>query len=264
LNTQWPGPLTAGVRPLNAFKVSGVSRKMLIRHVSNLALSVLLTLFMTLHGYAQTVSGGTATGGSSSFSLATMEVYQQYGVQLNSTSSNGCVNVTPTLAPGSSYGEFAYSLDTTDGLESVLVHGTVYSDGSVNAAVEYANVTSANDYFSSPAASSSQEGWRGFWADYWYYLTNPSAMDDDLETGFYVAMGTAAVAGTAAGGFAIAGVNPVLWGGGATVATGAATGTVAVETATIEGITYEVVTINSAYPGTVLVPNGWSICFGSA
>ncbi len=42
--------------------------------------------------------------------------------------------------------------------------------------------------------------WDGFWEGYWHYLTNPSEMDDDLEYGFYGAVGTAAVAGTAAGG----------------------------------------------------------------
>ena len=98
-----------------------------------------------------------------------------------------------------------------------------------------------------------------FWRNYSYYLTNPSQMDDGLETTFYIAFGTSAVAGTAAGGFAIAGFNPVLWGGGATVATGAAAGAAAVETTTIEGITYRVVTLNSSYSGTVLVPNGWTV-----
>ncbi|MBM3968015.1 MAG: hypothetical protein FJ308_23610 [Planctomycetes bacterium] len=42
----------------------------------------------------------------------------------------------------------------------------------------------------------------GFWSNYWHYLTNPTEMDDDLEYAFYGAMGTAAVAGTAAGGVA--------------------------------------------------------------
>lgn len=98
-----------------------------------------------------------------------------------------------------------------------------------------------------------------FWRNYTYYLTNPSQMDDGQETTFYIAFGTSAVAGTAAGGFAIAGFNPVLWGGGATAATSAAAGAAAVETTTIEGITYQVVTINSRYSGTVLVPNGWTV-----
>lgn len=46
----------------------------------------------------------------------------------------------------------------------------------------------------------------GFWSNYFYYLTRPRAMDDDLETGFYVSFGVAGVAGGAAGGVAIYGV----------------------------------------------------------
>lgn len=30
----------------------------------------------------------------------------------------------------------------------------------------------------------------GFWSNYYYYLTNPSAMDTDLEYGFYGFLGT--------------------------------------------------------------------------
>jgi hypothetical protein len=55
-------------------------------------------------------------------------------------------------------------------------------------------------YCSTSPASLETGFWDGFWEGYWHYLTNPSEMDDDLETGFYVALGTAAVAGTAAGG----------------------------------------------------------------
>jgi RHS repeat-associated protein len=48
-------------------------------------------------------------------------------------------------------------------------------------------------------------GHEGFWSDYWHFLTNPSDMDDDLETAFYVSVGVAGVAGAAAGGLAVAG-----------------------------------------------------------
>lgn len=53
---------------------------------------------------------------------------------------------------------------------------------------------------------------------YWHYLTHPTQMDDDLEYSFNGSLGVGAVAGTAAGGLAIAGVEVVLWGGGATAA----------------------------------------------
>jgi len=52
-------------------------------------------------------------------------------------------------------------------------------------------------------------------SDYWYYLWNPGSMDPGLQTGQKVAVGTAVVCGTAAGGLALGGVNIVLWGGGA-------------------------------------------------
>lgn len=54
-----------------------------------------------------------------------------------------------------------------------------------------------------------------FWSDYWHYLTHPWDMDDDLETGFYVAAGTAVVAGGAAAGIAIAGGGGAAAGGAA-------------------------------------------------
>ncbi len=59
------------------------------------------------------------------------------------------------------------------------------------------------------AASSQYEP--GFWAGYWHYLTNPSQMDDDLETGFYASLGVAGAAGGAAA--------AVAWGPAALVAT---------------------------------------------
>ncbi|MCC9604977.1 hypothetical protein LOC68_25280 [Blastopirellula sp. JC732] len=48
-----------------------------------------------------------------------------------------------------------------------------------------------------------------FASGYYHYLTNPGEMDTDLEVGFYVAAGTAGVAGAAAGGLAIAGAAGV-------------------------------------------------------
>ena len=52
---------------------------------------------------------------------------------------------------------------------------------------------------------------------YAYYLWHPWAMDDDLETGFYIAGGGAAAAGGVAGGLVIAGVGSVTVGTAASV-----------------------------------------------
>ncbi len=53
---------------------------------------------------------------------------------------------------------------------------------------------------------------------YAYYLWHPWAMDDDLETGFYIAGGGAAAAGGVAGGLVIAGVGSVTIGTASSVA----------------------------------------------
>jgi RHS repeat-associated protein len=56
-----------------------------------------------------------------------------------------------------------------------------------------------------------------FGSDYWYYLTNPWEMDDDLEAGFYIAGGIGVGAGLAAGGIVaisyltLAGIKGAAW-----------------------------------------------------
>jgi len=65
-----------------------------------------------------------------------------------------------------------------------------------------------------------------FLGDYWYYLTNPGAMDSDLQTGQQIAVGTAITAGSLATaglvGQAVGGV--VIAQGGGSIAAGAAGG----------------------------------------
>ena len=143
--------------------------------------------------------------------------------------ADGQIHVLPILTDESrASGNFHCMMTTADGTESLLFSGTVWSNGSVAFETTYANAADNMAYFMGANANSSAAlRWRGFWSDYWYNLTNPSAMDDDLETGFYVAAGTAAVAGTAAGGLAIAGVDVVIWGGGAAAGGGTAGGAAA-------------------------------------
>ena len=87
----------------------------------------------------------------------------------------------------------------------------------------------------------------GFWEGYWHYLTNPSEMDDDLEIAFYGAMGTAAVAGTLAGGVAI-------WGaaGGSTLSAGVVATSETSVIFTVNGSTFM-----GTSSGLVGVPTGY-------
>jgi RHS repeat-associated protein len=63
------------------------------------------------------------------------------------------------------------------------------------------------------------------WSVYLDYLFNPTKMDDDLETGYYVAGGTAAGVSVVAGGVYVAGYGGVVvFGGGAAAGAGAAGG----------------------------------------
>lgn len=135
--------------------------------------------------------------------------------------------VTATLVDPDVPGEFATTLVSLDGFESVMVWGVVYPDETILIQTTRAEALSAG--FSASSAGgyqSARSAWSDFWSGYWYYLTHPSAMDNDLETGFYVAVGTAAVAGTAAGGLYIVGINPVIWGGGAATSGSLTGGTV--------------------------------------
>jgi hypothetical protein len=119
---------------------------------------------------------------------------------------------------------YAYFANSIDGQSSVLFIGGS-SGGSIDARWMTATSVSTNDAVALQAMMMARGGnssgaslFDGFWSNYYYYLTNPSAMDTDLEYGFYGCMGTAAVAGAAAGGIAI-------WGaaGGATFGAGVVT-----------------------------------------
>lgn len=113
---------------------------------------------------------------------------------------------------------------STDQSKSILVNGIVDSDGEI--AFDYHMADSAsNPAMFAMLNGGSASAARGFWGDYWHYLTHPWDMDDDLETGFYVAVGTSAVAATAAGGLVVVGVNPVIWGGAAAGGAGVGVGT---------------------------------------
>ncbi len=196
--------------------------------VSRAMLSVAIVLAIHTHSaFAQLTTGsGVPRSGTAQWDPATLEMLYSESVVVHVTlADDGRIHVLPVLTDElQGCGTFHCMLTTVDGYESLLFSGTVWNNGAVAFETTYANAADNIEYFMGANANSSAAmGWRGFWSDYWYYLTNPSAMDDDLETGFYVAAGTAAVAGTAAGGLAIAGVDVVIWGGGA-AAGGAAAG----------------------------------------
>jgi len=104
-------------------------------------------------------------------------------------------------------GFFEFTMTSNDGLGSVNVVGMVLPDGEVAFETRQTDIFSAAaarpDVVAAAAAGATSEP--GFWAGYWYYLTNPSAMDTDLEIGFYTSVSVAAVAGTTAGGLYVAG-----------------------------------------------------------
>jgi hypothetical protein len=120
--------------------------------------------------------------------------------------------VTAELIDSETTGEFAVALVSTNGQNSIMVWGTVYPDQTV--IVKSASIDAAGAGIPLGSYAAMRMSWGDLWSGYWYYLTNPSAMDTDLEVGFYVSGGTAVVAGGAAGGLDIAGVNPVIVAGG--------------------------------------------------
>ena len=141
-------------------------------------------------------------------------------------------------------GWFVYSMDSVDGEDSILVELVFDSQGILdwamvpmtpqsaadweNDALGLATFTKKQQFYCSLASGQSvRGGWGEFWDGYWYYLTNPSAMDDDLETGFYVAGGVGAGAGVIAG---VAVAAPVIAGASITIPT------VTVTTTTTTGI----------------------------
>lgn len=122
--------------------------------------------------------------------------------------------------PAIGMGTLVYSLDTIDGEQSMLVELVVDADGNVryavvpmtwdralaweSSALGVAFSSPLRTFFCSNNMSMSQGGWGDFWSGYWYYLTHPGDMDDDLETGFYVSGGIGVGAGVLAGGIVAA------------------------------------------------------------
>jgi len=122
--------------------------------------------------------------------------------------------------PALGIGTLVYSIDTIDGEQSMLVELVVDGDGNVRFAMVPMTwdralaweVSAFGVGFSSPFRtffcsnnmSTMQSGWGDFWSGYWYYLTHPAEMDDDLETGFYVSGGIGVGAGVLAGGIVAA------------------------------------------------------------
>lgn len=117
-------------------------------------------------------------------------------------------------------GTLVYSMDTVDGEQSMLMELVVDVDGLVSFTMVPMNwdrahawenlvygisMTSATKvYFCTTASNMIRGGWGDFWSGYWHYLTHPGDMDDDLETGFYVAGGIGVGAGVVAGGIVAA------------------------------------------------------------
>lgn len=171
------------------------------------------------------IGPSTGTGSSTNWDPSTLQILQSQSVSLYATfDADGNVHVVPLLTDNTRIsGDLSCFMTTSDGSQSIMIDGSVWLDGSVDMISTTASAANNGSYFAN--ASGNASSWRGFWGDYWYYLTHPSAMDADLETGLYIAVGTSAVAGAATGGLVVAGVNPVIWGGtGAAVGGGATAG----------------------------------------
>lgn len=142
--------------------------------------------------------GGTGGGvGSNRWDPSTIETLYTSGPMVTaSNSTNGELRIEHGNASGPIAGDFAVAFLSTDRTETMLVYGRVNNNGSIDTALSIARASDNSSWFSNGSCDSSSSS--QFWSDYWHYLTHPWDMDDDLETGFYVAVGTAAVAGTAA------------------------------------------------------------------
>ena len=179
------------------------------------------------------MSAGTPAPGSvtppvngQSWNLSTLSIQSSDNVALTvSIAPDFNPAVTAALQLPDQCGTFEFSLMSNDGFESVQVSGIVSPNGEMVIGTRRTNIVAALGTNAGAVAWAAADSTPGFWAGYWHYLTNPSEMDDDLEYTFYGAVGTAAVAGTAAGGHYVVGVNPVIWGGGA-AATGGGGATV--------------------------------------
>ena len=186
---------------------------------------------------------------------STLQVIEENNVQITFTGGTLGTPLSVSAEPidPSMPSSYAYFANSIDGESSVLFLGGS-SGGSIDARWMTATSVSTDDAVALQAMmmarggnSSNASFYDGFWSNYWHYLTNPSEMDDDLEYAFYGAMGTAAVAGTAAGGVAI-------WGaaGGATFGAGVVTTSETSVIFTVNGSTFM-----GTSSGLVGVPTGY-------
>lgn len=145
----------------------------------------------------QLTPGAGPGGGGAQWDPSSLIVLQSNGVAIDArTHSDGSVHILAARSDTSQNGDFACALLSTDHSESLLCYGNVDTNGAMTTTFARANASDNPGYFGGSSGSRSE--FSQFWGDYWHYLTHPWDMDDDLETGFYVAVGTAAVAGTAA------------------------------------------------------------------
>lgn len=172
---------------------------------------------------------------------SSLQIIEQSNVQITFTGGTSGTPLSVSAEPidPSIPSSYAYFANSIDGESSVLFVGGS-SGGNIDARWMTATSVSTDDAIALQAMmmahggnSSNASFYDGFWSNYWHYLTNPSEMDDDLEIAFYGAMGTAAVAGTAAGGVAI-------WGaaGGATFGAGVVTTSETSVLFTVNGSTF--------------------------
>jgi hypothetical protein len=148
--------------------------------------------------------------------LSTLTIYESTDVDIIvDIADNGTPIISAVVDFAAESGTFAFSVVSDDGFESMHCTGFVEHDGSIMYQARQADLFTAMSSNAGAAAWAEADSEPGFWEGYWYYLTNPSAMDPELEATFYVAVGTAGVAATAAGGLVLVGA-----GTSATAATG--------------------------------------------
>ncbi len=176
---------------------------------------------------AQTVNV-PGEGSQIAWDESSLHVIDSNGVAVTATTdSSGSASLSAVIVSGAELGTFSCFMMSSDQSKSILVNGIVDSAGEIAFDFHMAD-SSSNPAMFAMLNGGSASAARGFWGDYWHYLTHPWDMDDDLETGFYVAVGTSAVAATAAGGLVVVGVNPVIWGGAAAGGAGVGVGTATV------------------------------------
>lgn len=222
-----------------------------------LQIGTLCGLLLGSVGHAQTLSvpsnpvqeGESVVASSSDLAIwdtATLRIHDNTNVIWETTTPlAGAASVDVRIDdPSLELGGLVYSMDTIDGEQSMLVELLVDANGiqsytmvpmDWDRASEWeirATGLSSSPYlqqhYCSTFAITRRGSWGEFWSGYWYYLTHPSEMDDDLETGFYVSGGIGVGAGVLAGGIVAA---PVVAGSTFTIPT------ITVTTTTTGGIT---------------------------